>query len=383
MGFKEKSNCIKDSVYIDDGFTGTTLARPALQRMLARAGSGFISCIIVKDFSRFARDYITLGSYLEHTFPLLGIRFISIHDHYDSADGPGQTPGLAVQFQNLLYDLYSRDLSQKVRASLAARKEKGGYISANCPFGYAKAADDRHRLCVEEDEAAVVKRIFELADRGLTPAQTAQLLQEEHVPTPAQFRIKKGKLDRQPKGSCFAWSPSYICQVLSNPVYAGDIVYGKYEKDAQSGKVRLKPRGEWKLHYNCHEPLIQREQFERINQKRARRAAQEKTPAEQAAARTRHPLAGKLACGHCGYGLRYRRCKNPCFYCYRNHCTGDINAMYLEHYVLFHIYNKEISGTCTGPGLQEMLRNAARYQIRRIVVFHEQKIEIEWENNFQ
>ena len=152
--------------YVDDGFSGTNLNRPGMFRLLGEAGEGKIDCIIVKDFSRFARDYIELGDYLEQIFPFLGIRFISINDQYDSNAYRGSIADIDMNFKNLLYDLYSKDLSQKVRTALAARKAKGQYVSAHTPFGYQKDPEDRHMLIIKEDEARIVAKIFDLAFQG-------------------------------------------------------------------------------------------------------------------------------------------------------------------------------------------------------------------------
>ena len=157
--------------FCDDGYTGTNFDRPGIQEMLERIRNGEINCIIVKDFSRFARDYIELGAYLEQIFPFLGVRFISVNDGYDSASVQGGVADMDVNFKNLLYDLYSRDLSGKVRSSLAVRKEKGQYVSANSPFGYEKDPEDRHALLIAEDEAEVVRKIFSLTLEGRTSVE--------------------------------------------------------------------------------------------------------------------------------------------------------------------------------------------------------------------
>ena len=228
--------------FCDDGYTGTNLERPGMQRMLAMAKEGGIDCIIVKDFSRFARDYIELGSFLEQIFPFLGVRFISVNDHYDSGGGQGNSVDLDVHFKNLLYDLYSKDLSEKVRSALAIRKENGQYVSANSPFGYEKDPKDRHSLLIAEDEAEVVKRIFALTLEGYTSVEIARLFNETGVRTPVEFKIEKGNLRRVPKGEKFLWLNSTICQILKNEVYIGNIVQKKSVRNYGGGKNRPIPR---------------------------------------------------------------------------------------------------------------------------------------------
>lgn len=254
--------------YQDDGFSGTNFNRPGVQRLLEDARNEKFDCVVVKDFSRFGRDYMEVGSYLEQIFPFLGIRFISINDHYDSADYQGNTPGLDVNFKNLLYDLYSKDLSQKVKTSLRARKESGQYVSANAPFGYEKAPDDRHMLVICEDEAAVVRKIFSFALQGMTSSQTAKKLNLENVPTPVEFKIRKGRTSRKPKGERFCWSSSTVYSILRNPVYVGDVEYGKTEREQVGGRNVLKARAEWKIIRNHHAPIIAREDFEEVQKSR-------------------------------------------------------------------------------------------------------------------
>lgn len=324
--------------FCDDGYTGTNFERPGMQDMLEQVRNGGIDCIIVKDFSRFARDYIELGSYLEQIFPFLGVRFISVNDNYDSKDYQGSIADIDVNFKNLLYDLYSKDLSGKVRSSLAVRKEQGQYISANTPFGYEKDPKDRHALLIAEDEAEVVKRIFALTVEGYTSIGIARLFNETHIKTPIEFKIEKGKTSRIPKGDRFLWNSSTICQILRNEIYIGNIVQKKYEKDFVGGKNHIKPREEWLTGCNHHEPIIDKELFDEVQKGRGKKRNPQHNPS--------HPLTGKLICGCCKKNLRYRTCLNPYFTCHNRysntmeHCVDKVNTMFLEQYVLFMFQDK-------------------------------------------
>lgn len=319
--------------YRDDGFSGTDFNRPGVQRLLEDARNEKIDCVVVKDFSRFGRDYMEVGSYLEQIFPFLGIRFISINDHYDSASYQGSIADLDVNFKNLLYDLYSKDLSQKVKTSLRVRKESGQYVSGNAPFGYEKAPDDRHMLVICEDEAAVVREIFSLALQGVTSSQTAKKLNLEHVPTPIEFKIRKGKTSRKPKGGKFYWNNSVICSILRNPVYVGDVEYGKTEKEQVGGRNVLKARAEWKIIRNHHAPIIAREDFEEVQKSRGKSRRKRQ--------KSRHPLVGRAVCGCCERSLQIKNGMNPYFTCRNRYVTGlegcvnKVNVMFLEQAVLF------------------------------------------------
>ena len=153
---------------------------------------GQVGCILVKDFSRFSRDYIEIGSYLEQIFPFAGVRFIAVEDGYDSAYGSGNAAGLGISFQNLMNDLYCKDISIKVKSSLAAKKERGIYANGNCAFGYRKDPKDRHTLLVDEEEAAIVKRIFGMAKRGKPSLEIARQLNAEGIKTPMERRVRRG-----------------------------------------------------------------------------------------------------------------------------------------------------------------------------------------------
>lgn len=249
--------------FTDDGYTGTNFNRPGVCRLLELAGAGEVDCIIVKDFSRFSRDYIGLGDHMERFFPAWGIRFISVNDHYDS-NVRNASGDMDIAFRGLLYDFYSRDLSVKVKSSLYTRKKKGQYASANCPFGYKKDPEDRHRLLIEEDEARVVRRIFALAEEGKNYGEIAGLLNREGIETPAESGIRKGKLRRKPKGEKFFWSSAGISRILKNRAYVGDMVYGKTMTPEVGGKRRAKPEEEWEIYPDHHAPLVSRDVFEKV-----------------------------------------------------------------------------------------------------------------------
>ena len=325
--------------FVDDGYSGTSMDRPAMQELLAAARQKKVDCIIVKDFSRFARDYVETGSYVEQIFPFLGIRFISVNDHYDSEAVTKKTIGMNLAFKTLVNDLYSKDLSVKVTSSLHSKKERGIYCSGNCPFGYRKKADDRNQVEIVEEEAAVVREIFRLTLEGYTSVDIAKKFHKEKVKTPVEYLIERGATHRQPVGKEFSWQHTTICTILKNHFYAGDVVYGKYKKDKVGGKNHLKPRSEWKITYNHHEPIVEREIFDAVQQTRGRSKSYQPQKA--------HILMGKVVCGECGKALRYRKAKNPYFYCNERYTTGDencvsqVNVFFLEQ-VLLSALQKEI-----------------------------------------
>lgn len=364
--------------FCDDGYTGTNFNRPGMKSMLEMVRNSQIDCILVKDFSRFARDYIELGSCLEQIFPFLGVRFISVNDHYDSRNYQGSIGDIDVNFKSLLYDLYSKDLSGKVRSSLAVKKEQGKYVSGNSPFGYEKDIKDRYALVIQQDEAEVVRQIFALTLEGATSVEIAKLFNETGVKTPIEFKKAKGKTGRTPKGERFLWSSSTICHILRNEIYIGNIVQRKTTKEFVGGKNRLNPGEDLLISYNHHEPIIEKEVFERVQEGRGtRRKPQVNLP---------HPLTGKLICGCCKRNLRCRRGLNPYFTCsgrYYNgleHCVEKVNCMFLEQYILYFLQKKLISGgRFSGNGEAAVLsKEIIDLYIERVVVYDEKNIEIQW-----
>lgn len=369
-------SCYELSEYADDGFSGTNFNRPGINALLENARNGMVDCIIVKDFSRFARDYIELGSYLEQIFPFLCIRFISINDNYDSDQYKGRIADLDINFKTLLYDYYSKDISQKVRSSFTARKEMGQYISGHTPFGYMKSPEDRHMLIIKKDEAAIVSRIFELAVRGNTINQIAKLLNYENVKTPIEYKIEMGETSRKPKGDRFYWNASTIASILRNRTYVGDLVYDKTEKEKVGGKNILKQRDEWKIYHNHHEAIVSEALFNEVQVSRGKKVERKNLPPKSV-------LQGFVVCHNCNKSLRYKEGINPYFTCSERYSTNNtkcckkMNVMYLEQAVLFEIVQRvnELENECD---MLELKYDIIVKYINHILVRDDTHFEIIW-----
>lgn len=363
----------------DDGYSGANMDRPGVSELLNKVRAGQVSCIIVKDFSRFSRDYIEIGSYLEQIFPFARVRFIAIEDRYDSAVCQGAGEGLGISFQNLMNDLYCKDISIKVKSALITKKENGIYANGSCAFGYCKDPKDRHKLLVVEEEAAIVKRIFEMALQGESSLGIARQLNAEGIKTPMEYRMGRGAAPAMPKGGKLAWDASTICRMLGNASYMGDFVYGKYETQTVSGKPKLKPRSEWKVCENHHPAIIGRDVFACVQKSRRK-----KSPGRG----RRHPLVGKLVCGNCRRSLQMEHTKNPCFFCgnryaeYGGRCSVRVNVQFLEEYLLFQLQERAAHGH-SGMELQtnnssKMAKQAADKFVEQIVVYGETDFRVEW-----
>ena len=327
--------------FCDDGYSGTNMERPGMQKMLQEVKDNKIRCIMVKDMSRFSRDYIEMGTYLNQIFPFMGIRFISINDHYDSREHQGNTIEIDTAFQTLLYDLYSKDVSVKVKASFENKCANGEYVFGQVPFGYEKSKEVKNAVVVNESEAAIVRYIFSLAMQGKSSTQIARQLCEENVPTIMQMRNSE-KEYRDEK--VYYWSEKSVRNMLNNRFYLGEMAYGKTVRKSVGSKNRISvPMEDWKVIKEHHEALISEEIFEQVSLFRPEHSTKRK--------REKHPLTGKLYCGGCGYSLSYKplRGKNRYrrFEC-RKHallkipeCCTYMNADLLEETVLF-MLNKEM-----------------------------------------
>ncbi|RKJ31197.1 hypothetical protein D7X33_40660, partial [Butyricicoccus sp. 1XD8-22] len=283
--------------FCDDGWSGKNFERPAFQDMISQAQKGGINCVLVKDMSRFGRDYLVVGNYISRVFPFLGVRFIAVNDGIDSIR-PADIDSLDTSFKALLSDLYSRDLSRKVRNALFFRVKRGDYVSSFAPYGYQKDPDNKHRLIIDPPAAEVVHRIFCMVGSGLTTLQTAKVLNAESIPTPMCYKKDAGSSLRIV--SCIHetnfWTADIIIRIIRNECYLGKIVYGRTFHDTiGSSRYIRKKRSDWIVVTDQHQEIVTQEEFDR-----AQAAVQEFSERSKRTAKTK-PLSGKVRCGVCGH----------------------------------------------------------------------------------
>ncbi len=318
------------------GIPAQTFDRPGIQDLLDRVSNYEINCIIVKDFSRFARDYIELGSYLEQIFPFMGVRFISINDKYDSDKYVGNVADIDVNFKNLLYDLYSKDLSVKVKASMRAIKEQGKYVGSEAPFGYGKDSKDRHKFVIAEDEAVIVRRMFSMYADGMSTVEIARIFNEEGVKTPAQIWMEKGIRKIKPKGGAFLWQHTSLLRMLKNRAYIGNLVQGTYECEKIRSDKRVTEPSKWIITENHHEPIVDRETFDKVQARFTKKLRPWKRT-------DKHILVGILSCGCCGRSLRHNVSGHHYYWCpglniYKlDGCVKRVEDFYLEEVILYQL----------------------------------------------
>ena len=255
--------------YFDDGVSGTGFEnRREFQRMLADAQEGKFECLLVKDFSRFGRDYLEVGNYMEFVFPVMGIRFISVNDGYDSRQQGGMTGGMDVAFRNLIYQMYSRDLSRKVKSARRNRNKQGEYTAPFTAFGYRKNPADKHKLVVDEPAAEVVREIFTLAAGGKSAAEIARILNERKIPTRLQRQWERG-INFKPVHNMgdYLWENTTVLAVIRNPIYKGTLIQNRYETVGFGDNKRLvkRDKSQWSVIENVVPAIISKELFEKAN----------------------------------------------------------------------------------------------------------------------
>ena len=246
--------------FVDNGFTGLNMERPCLQDMLEMARGGQVQCIVVKDFSRFSRNALESGYYLEQVFPLHQIRFISISDHFDSNNYKNDTGGIDIAFKLLMHEYYSQDLSRKVKSAYRIKMKRGEHIVARAIYGYYK--DGQGKWEPEEQTSDVVRLIFRMALEGFPTAAIRDKLCEMRFPTPKEHMDAKWRRDKSlVKPPECKWSARSVLAILENEQYTGVYVSGKWEQKTISGGQNLVDKDKWIKFPNSHTPIVSSEDF--------------------------------------------------------------------------------------------------------------------------
>ena len=329
------------SEYVDDGHTGTDANRENFQRLLADVMSGKINCVVVKDLSRFARNYSDAGSLIDNLFVQMGVRFISLAENVDSYLNPDSVSSIIVPITNVMNDNYCYQTSKKIRQVFDYKRRNGQYIGAFAPYGYIKHPKDKHKLIVDPDAAETVKLIFSLFLQGTSKRAIALHLNEHGVPSPSAYKLLKG-LPVSTRGYDEPmWGGRMIHAILTNPTYTGDLAQGRSRvKSYKVHQIETVPREEWVEVAGTHEAIINYETFDKVQAllKRDTRTSPE--------GRKVHLFSGFLKCADCGRAVTRCVSKNNHVYyacsTYKNRsrtaCTmHSIKHERLEAAVLFGI----------------------------------------------
>ena len=301
-------------VYSDNGRTGTVFDRPAWNRLMDDVRTGKIQCIVVRDLSRFGRDYVETGSYLEKIFPALGTRFISVKENFDNFTCGNAMESLSVSLQNLVNAMYSRDISKKVSTALRAQMETGKFRNRNLPYGYLWN-EDKTAYVVDEEAAAVVRQIFEWKLREVSVYTIVERLKAGGIESPERHKRRAGSRNGgniQGEG----WCPSTIRGILQNRAYIGEMVCGKSETALYKGlKKHVTETDKWIVVPDAHPPIVSVSDFEAVERQMREDSAHRETAMEWSAdirAGMIDLFAGKIFCADCGKRMYYKRQRIQC-----------------------------------------------------------------------
>lgn len=287
--------------FLDDGYSGVNFNRPGVRNLLKEVKENKVACIVVKDLSRFGRNYIEVGDYIEQIFPFLGVRFIAVSDNYDSFKNSG---GIEIGFKNLIHDMYSRDLSKKIKSVKRMHQEKGTYIGGDVPYGYVYSGNKKTEQGIgiyqpDPDAAMVVRKIFSLAANGNTPTYIVKCLNSEGIPTPGVYKNQTKNYNYQIKNTkSNLWTSGKIRDILQNEVYVGTYICHKIST-VRPREACWNDEAEYMRFENAHEALVSKDVFDaaqKVMEIRGKRGKYKKTE-------NCHALQGKVKCGYCGYSM--------------------------------------------------------------------------------
>lgn len=339
---KKKVNIHISSIKVDDGYSGVDFNRPAFLEVMEDIKAGKINCVVVKDLSRFGRNYIETGKYIQKIFPFLGVRFIAINDNYDSAEGSNMNDNIMIPFKNLINDSYCRDSSIKIRSQLEIKRKKGDFIGSFAAYGYKKSEKDKNKLDIDEYAASIVHDIFKWKLDGMSQQGIANRLNEMGILSPMEYKRSLGeryntafKVKQQA-----LWSAVAVRRILTNELYIGVLEQGKRTTPNYKIKTRVeRPKEEWVRVENSHEPIISKELFITVNGlllHDTRIASSEETV---------YLFSGIIVCGDCKENMIRKTvpAKNKKYYYYtcstnrydKNSCTThNISEKIFEEAVL-------------------------------------------------
>lgn len=288
-------------VYVDDGFTGTNFQRPDFQNMIRDIENGVIDCVITKDLSRLGRNYLDCGLYLEVFFPEHNVRYIAVNDGVDTVN----RAGLDISpFKNILNEMYSADVSVKIRSAYKARFKQGKYMGATAPYGYKKDPLDHNHLLVDDKVSHIVREIFELALAGNGISKIRKHLNGKHILRPAAYAAAQGvsgfeRFFTKNDENRYNWSENSVRQILRSPIYAGHLV--GYKRVSPNMKCKKRPSvlpEDWEVVPNTHEAIVTQEEFDTVQRlMTSRRRTQSENSFDNV-------FAGIVKCADCGYAMR-------------------------------------------------------------------------------
>lgn len=332
--------------FSDDGYSGVNFERPGIRKLLALAGKT-VDCILVKDFSRFGRNLLEVGDYLDQIFPFLGVRFIAVNEGYDSRDGLGSSVSLDVSLKAMVYEMYSQDVSEKVRSVKQAKMRRGEYQGVIAFYGYKMSKEVKNKLEIDEPAAEIVRRIFQMAGEGKRPSQIALELNREGILSPLMYRRANHTDDMRgwkAAGETVVWMRENVRRILLDERYTGCMVGHKQNiEDISTKRLKAVPKEDWIVARDAHDAIVSEQVFAKAQEvlKHYVRKEPQKKPYQK--------FRGILKCGCCGRILDRRKGKAPYFACLTARSVKDSGCINIR---------------LDEAALEEALLEAIRTQIR-------------------
>ncbi len=342
--------------YSDDGYTGTNFDRPAFQRMVTDIEDGRVNCVVVKDLSRFGRDYIDMGYYLERYFPSHEVRFIAINDGVDSQAGPYN---MLLPLKNVFNAQYAKDISEKVRSSFEVKQRRGEFVGAFTSYGYVKDPADHNKLIIDPVAAKVVRRVFEMAAGGVGQIRIAQQLNEEKIPCPSEYKRLMGERYTNCKRleSTHYWTYATIHRMLQNEMYRGSMVQRRSIRPTMHGRAKAADKSQWIVVPDTHEVIIPQELWDAVQ---AQITQNTRAPAFE---QNVGLFAGFFKCGDCGRAMvKTVRGGRICYSCgsYRRYGAGVCTKHYIPQQDLEKIILEDLNRVIAAVGDLEQLAERNR-----------------------
>ena len=313
---KYKKDFVIYNTYFDIGKSGMSDKREGLKNMLADIYSGNINCVIVKDISRLGRNYTYTGNLIQTVFPFWGVRFISVNDNFDSENNVSNND-YAISLKNILNEGYVRDISKKEKTALRALMKEGKYLGSFAPYGYIK--NGKH-LETDKEVCENVKHIFAMAKSGISCYKIAKIFNEEKIPTPYEYKIKKGIVNKK-ENSNFYWSEGTVKRILKNRVYTGDTIQSVITTLSPKGKMVRLPEEKWIVVNNTHEALVNKSDFELIqnmfNNKKQNKNSKKYIEKNKCI---------NVYCGKCGHKMRFKNVKSGSNYRGYYYCSLNLSS---------------------------------------------------------
>ena len=350
--FAEDHHFPNPCFYVDDGFSGGNFQRPAFQQMISDMENGEIGIIVTKDLSRLGRNQLHTGLYIEERFPMFGVRYIAINDNVDTDSSESND---LMPFKNLFNEWFIRDTSRKIRAVLKAKAERGERLGTRAPYGYIKDPETK-KLAVDDEAAAIVRRIFAMCASGNGPSQIARILKKEQVLTPTMYAYTRYGMNHTCLDTAhpYNWSDSAIANLLENEIYLGNTVNMKYSTKSYKDKRRVEhSREECLVFKDTHPALITQEVWDIVQ--RVRKNRRRPTKMEE-----QNKYSGLVFCADCGSNMVLHRART-------------MSASY-NHFTC-RTYKKD-GESCTGHYIREcVLDEVVLEDLRRVTAMARERPE--------